>query len=51
MSDTTSDDYNPGPSPTSRSGKPVSLRTLRRATRWETLALLVALLVVVFAFA
>ncbi|MFH8785980.1 hypothetical protein [Streptomyces roseoverticillatus] len=51
MSDNTSDDYSPGPSPASRSGKPISLRTLRRATRWETFALLVVLLIVVFAFA
>ncbi|MDT0451432.1 hypothetical protein [Streptomyces hesseae] len=51
MNDTTSDDAAPNRPATSRSGKPMSLRTLRRAGRWETLALLVVLLVVVFAFA
>ncbi|MGK5546287.1 hypothetical protein ACSNOH_16380 [Streptomyces sp. URMC 127] len=50
MSDDTSDDYSANRSPASRSGKPISLRTLRRATRWETFALLVVLLAVVFAF-
>ncbi|MEV3989938.1 hypothetical protein AB0J57_13640 [Streptomyces sp. NPDC049837] len=50
MSDDTSDDA-PGRSTPSRSGRPVSLRTLRRATRWEAFALLVVLLVLVFAFA
>ncbi|MGW1494933.1 hypothetical protein [Streptomyces sp. NPDC002402] len=50
MSDDTSD-ANYSHSPTSRSGKPVSLRTLRRATRWETFALLVVLLILAFAFA
>ncbi|MEU7132763.1 hypothetical protein [Streptomyces sp. NPDC046261] len=51
MSDDSSDDYNAGRSPGSRSGRPGSLRTLRRATRWETFAILVVLLVLVFAFA
>ncbi|MBO0657169.1 hypothetical protein J1792_31975 [Streptomyces triculaminicus] len=50
MSDDTSDDA-PSQSPASRSGRPASLRTLRRATRWETFALLVVLLVLAFAFA
>ncbi|WP_406271171.1 hypothetical protein OHT93_20315 [Streptomyces sp. NBC_00191] len=51
MSDDTSDDANYSHSPTSRSARPVSLRTLRRATRWETFALLVVLLILAFAFA
>ncbi|MEU1308799.1 hypothetical protein ABZ419_07875 [Streptomyces cinnamoneus] len=50
-SDTTSDDALPNRSAASRSGRPASLRTLGRATRWETFALLAVLLVVVFAFA
>ncbi|MFI1253851.1 hypothetical protein ACH4U6_08630 [Streptomyces netropsis] len=51
MSDDTSDDASCSPSPASRSGNPASLRTLRRATRWETFAVLVVLLVLAFAFA
>ncbi|MEW2575690.1 hypothetical protein [Streptomyces syringium] len=51
MSDDTSYDDSPGRSSNARSGRPVSLRTLRRATRWETFAVLVVLLVVAFAFA
>ncbi|WP_406400683.1 hypothetical protein OH805_16845 [Streptomyces sp. NBC_00879] len=51
MSDDTSDDANCSQSTSSRSGKPISLRTLRRATRWETFALLVVLLILAFAFA
>ncbi|MCX4823593.1 hypothetical protein OG883_27695 [Streptomyces sp. NBC_01142] len=51
MSDDTSDDATYSPSPTSRSGKPISLRTLRRATRWEMFGLLLVLLILVFVFA
>ncbi|MEU1823432.1 hypothetical protein ABZ502_13505 [Streptomyces abikoensis] len=51
MSDSTSDDYNPNPSATSRSGKPVSLSTLGRAARWETIAILVVLFVAALVFA
>ncbi|MEV5239912.1 hypothetical protein AB0K89_12500 [Streptomyces cinnamoneus] len=51
MSDTTSDDATPSQSSTSRSGQPVSLASLGRAARWETFAVLVVLLVLVFAFA
>ncbi|MEV4434708.1 hypothetical protein [Streptomyces sp. NPDC049585] len=53
MSDSTSDSYDApsGPAPSRRSARPVSLRTLGRAARWETLALLVVLLVLAFAFA
>ncbi|MCX4583903.1 hypothetical protein [Streptomyces sp. NBC_01481] len=51
MSDDTSDDANYSHSPTSGSGRPTSLRTLRRAARWEMFALLVVLLILAFAFA
>ncbi|MEV4744028.1 hypothetical protein [Streptomyces sp. NPDC049555] len=54
MSDSTSDSYDaPSASAASRrrSAQPVSLRTLGRAARWETFALLVVLLVLAFAFA
>ncbi|MEH6373792.1 hypothetical protein V7793_05470 [Streptomyces sp. KLMMK] len=51
MSDDTSDDTTLGSSPASRSGKPASLLTLRRATRWETFAVLAVLLILAFAFA
>ncbi|MBT2369128.1 hypothetical protein J7E88_28385 [Streptomyces sp. ISL-10] len=52
MSDnTTSGDDIPNRSAASRPRRPISLRTLRRASRWETFVLLAVLLVVVFAFA
>ncbi|MEV6779905.1 hypothetical protein [Streptomyces syringium] len=51
MSDDTSYDDGPGRPSTARSGSPVRLRTLRRATRWETFVVLAVLLVVAFAFA
>ncbi|MCZ7456411.1 hypothetical protein [Streptomyces sp. WMMC940] len=51
MSDDTYDDSAPNRSGASRSGRPLSLSTLRRATRWETLAVLAVLLVCVLAFA
>lgn len=51
MSDDTYDDPTPNLSGASRSGRPLSLSTLRRATRWETLAILAVLLLCVFAFA
>ncbi|WP_431043447.1 hypothetical protein ACQUSR_17160 [Streptomyces sp. P1-3] len=51
MSDDTSDDATCSRSSTSRSGGPTSTDTLRRATRWQTLAILVVLLILAFAFA
>ncbi|GHC38882.1 hypothetical protein [Streptomyces cinnamoneus] len=51
MSDDTSDDATYSQPSTSRSDGPTSPDTLRRATRWETLAILVVLLILAFVFA
>jgi hypothetical protein len=51
MSDDTSDDTVSSRSQTLRSRKPMSLSTPKRAARWETFALLVVLLILVFVFA